>query len=129
MDNRVTVPGYKYYLDEDGGRPGVYVAFLAIWPEPGATSSGVMFAVDDAALAELDARERNYDRVDVSGLVDPDPGGPLDVRRQCGRPRAGSRRAGRPARPSWRRPTSTLVRDAEPPDLPVRRLLRRDVAG
>src|SRR3954454_13961884 len=74
MDNRETIPGYKFYVDpETGERPAVYVAFLSIWPEAGARVEGVAFAVDDAGLAALDARERNYDRVEVTGLVEPDP--------------------------------------------------------
>ena len=28
MDNRRTIPGYKYFLDADGARPDVYVTFL-----------------------------------------------------------------------------------------------------
>ena len=38
MDNTKTIPGYKFYVDpQTGERPAVYVAFLAIRPEPGAT--------------------------------------------------------------------------------------------
>ena len=129
MDNRVTIPGYKYYLDEDGGRPDVYVAFLAIRPEPGATVDGVTFAVDEAALAELDARERNYDRVDVSGLVDPDPGGRVwaYAGSAAGRERLAAGRAAGTAVVAEQ--YVTLVAHAEPPDLPVRRLFRCDVAA
>ena len=129
MDNRLTIPGYKYYLDEDGGRPGVYVAFLAIWPEPGARVEGVTFAVDDAALAVLDARERNYDRVDVSALVDPDPGERVwvYVGSAAGRERCAAGRAAGTAVVAEQ--YLALVPDAEPPDLPVRPLLRRDVSA
>ena len=60
MDNRRTIPGYKYFLEPGGGRPDVFVAFLDAVPEPGARVAGLAFPVDAAALGELDARERNY---------------------------------------------------------------------
>ena len=71
MDNRVTVPGYKYYLAPDGSRPLVAVAFLDIEPADGAWVDGVCLPVDAAALERLDDRERNYERVDVSASVEP----------------------------------------------------------
>ena len=49
MDNRVTIPGYKFYVDpETGERPPVYVTYLAIAPEPGSAVAGAVFAVDAA---------------------------------------------------------------------------------
>jgi cation transport regulator ChaC len=75
MDNRRTIPGYKYFLEPGGARPEVYVAFLDAVPEPGASCAGLAFPVDPAVLGELDARERNYRRVDVTALVDADLGG------------------------------------------------------
>jgi hypothetical protein len=66
MDNRMTIPGYKYYLDGTGGRPDVRVAFLDVVPDPAACVDGVVFEVAD--LDALDARERNYRRVAVDGL-------------------------------------------------------------
>ena len=66
MDNRVTIPGYKYFLDGVGGRPAVCVAFLDVVPDPAAHVDGVVFEVAD--LGDLDARERNYRRVAVDGL-------------------------------------------------------------
>ena len=75
MDNRVDIPGYKRYrVPEDGSRPAVYVAFLDIAEQPGTTTDGLLIAVDDAALRGLDARERNYERVDVSAAVPDTPG-------------------------------------------------------
>src|SRR5215208_4700418 len=65
MDNRVTIPGYKYYVDPDGSRPAVYVTFLNLVP-----GEGVDGVVVDADLDVLDARERNYARVDVSDVID-----------------------------------------------------------
>ena len=71
MDNRRTIPGYKYYLDAvTGQRPEVYVTFLNIRRDHGAHVNGVVFAVDVAMLATLDRRERNYEREDVTELLD-----------------------------------------------------------
>jgi gamma-glutamylcyclotransferase (GGCT)/AIG2-like uncharacterized protein YtfP len=70
MDNRRDLPGYKHYTDELGRRPEVFVCFLDITPDPRASVNGLCVPVDAARLAVLDQRERNYDRVDVSGAVD-----------------------------------------------------------
>jgi gamma-glutamylcyclotransferase (GGCT)/AIG2-like uncharacterized protein YtfP len=78
MDNRRDLPGYKYYTDADGRRPSVFVAYLdlvAARPEPGDPAPGVnglCLPVDDAALEQLDLRERNYERVEVSDRVQAD---------------------------------------------------------
>jgi len=69
-DNSRTIPGYKVYLDRrDGSRPAVHVAFLDIVEDPDASVGGIALPVDASALRTLDARERNYDRHDVTGLV------------------------------------------------------------
>jgi gamma-glutamylcyclotransferase (GGCT)/AIG2-like uncharacterized protein YtfP len=74
MDNRVDLPGYKYYVDAaTGERPEVFVAFLDLDPDPQTAVNGVVFPVDETALQALDARERNYERIEVS--VDPPTGG------------------------------------------------------
>jgi dephospho-CoA kinase len=78
MDNSVDLPGYKYYLDPASGeRPAVYVTFLDLTPDPTAMVAGVVFPVDDGTLAALDARERNYERADVTDRIDPPLGGPV----------------------------------------------------
>ncbi len=70
MDNRRTVPGYKFYVDPSTGeRPAVFVAYLDIRPDPEREVNGVALPVTDGALAALDERERSYERVDVSALV------------------------------------------------------------
>jgi len=75
MDNRETIAGYKYYRRRDGSRPEVFVAFLDIVEEPGAATAGLLVAVEDeTALHALDARERNYDRIDVTAAVPDAPG-------------------------------------------------------
>ena len=128
MDNRRTIPGYKVYLDPDTGeRPAVYVTFLCIWPEAGASVEGVVFVVDDAGLALLDRRERNYDRHDVSAHVDAD--GPVwaYLASDAGRERFAAGRAAGTAVVS--EAYLDAVPDVEPPELPVLPLLRRDVSA
>jgi hypothetical protein len=87
MDNRRDLPGYKYYTAPDGIRPPVHVAFLDIAAGDGEVN-GLCLPVDDAALAELDSRERNYERVDVSDRLDA-PG--ARVYAYAGRPEARAR--------------------------------------
>lgn len=69
-DNSRTIPGYKVYLDRrDGSRPAVHVAFLDIVADPDCTVGGIALPVGPAVLATLDARERNYDRREVTGRI------------------------------------------------------------
>lgn len=76
MDNAVTLPGYKLYLEPGGGRPDVCVAFLDVEPDGTAAAvNGTCLPVDAAALAALDRRERNYLRVDVTDALDGAPPG------------------------------------------------------
>lgn len=71
MDNRIVVEGYKYYNDDSGNRYGGYVTFLNIQESnPEDKLLGILFEVSEEKLPELDARERNYDRIDVSNLLD-----------------------------------------------------------
>lgn len=66
MDNARDLPGYKYYRRrDDGRRPAVSVAFLDVVECAGVAVNGVCLPVDDATLAALDHRERNYVRVEV----------------------------------------------------------------
>jgi hypothetical protein len=71
MENTRTIPGYKVYVDGRGSRPDVCVAFLDVREEPGASVNGACVPVDADELAALDARERNYVRVDVTDWVEP----------------------------------------------------------
>jgi cation transport regulator ChaC len=76
MDNRRTIPGYKYYVDPDTGeRPPVRVTFLSLYPAAEGRVNGAAFPVSAEELDELDRRERNYDRIDVTELIDADLGG------------------------------------------------------
>lgn len=87
MDNRRDLPGYKWYrLRATGERPAVHVAFLDLVADTDgdATVNGLCLPVDATALALLDARERNYERIDVSALIaagppEPDAGAGADA--------------------------------------------------
>lgn len=69
MDNARDLPGYKWYrLRASGERPRGVVAFLDVAAGPGAVN-GVCLRVDAHVLRRLDARERNYERVEVTELV------------------------------------------------------------
>ncbi|MFZ0088595.1 MAG: gamma-glutamylcyclotransferase family protein [Solirubrobacteraceae bacterium] len=72
MDNRRDLPGYKYYTDPAGSRPPAFVAFLDLvfGDGMGATVGGRCLPVNDRLLAELDRRERNYRRIDVTDRID-----------------------------------------------------------
>lgn len=70
MDNSADLPGYKHYLlRADGSRPRIYVAFLDLVQDATSAVNGVLRPVGDSVLRELDRRERNYDRVDVTGAI------------------------------------------------------------
>lgn len=70
-DNVHAIPGYKMYLlRSDGSRPAVYVAFVDLVPDPTSNANGLVRRVPRSELAELDRRERNYDRVEVTGQID-----------------------------------------------------------
>jgi hypothetical protein len=73
-DNSEAIAGYKRYrLPDDGGYPDVYVAFLDIVEDPDSVVNGVLAPIDPGALADLDRRERNYDRIDVTAAIDDPP--------------------------------------------------------
>jgi cation transport regulator ChaC len=71
MENAVSLPGYKHYLDpRDRSRPEVFVAFLNLVAAPGELVNGVLYPVSDEQLAALDRRERNYSRVEVGDSLE-----------------------------------------------------------
>jgi hypothetical protein len=75
-DNSEEIAGYKRYrLPADGSFPAVYVAFLDVVEDPETAIGGVLAPVAPAALADLDRRERNYDRIDVTAAIDSPPAG------------------------------------------------------
>lgn len=70
MDNRLDLPGYKYYLDRaTGERPPVFVTFLNVEPRAGSAVNGLAIRVADAELELYDERERNYERREVTSLM------------------------------------------------------------
>lgn len=78
MDNGVEIPGYKCYVDPvTGRRPDVFVAFLNITPSPGSLVNGTLSEVSTGELADLDRRERNYARIDVTEDVTDGGGGAI----------------------------------------------------
>jgi hypothetical protein len=115
MDNSVDLPGYKYYVDPEGGRPAVKVTFVNIEEAPGASVSGVVIEMDPPP----DRRERNYERREV------EPG----LWAYVGRPDARARYEEGPSVVS--REYYELVRrglpDVEAPDVPLRDLRRVDL--
>lgn len=75
-DNRDAIPGYKRYcLRSDGSTPEVFVAFLDLVEEKGCVVNGVVAPVAADELSILDLRERNYDRVEVTDVIDSPPPG------------------------------------------------------
>jgi cation transport regulator ChaC len=132
MDNRQTIPGYKVYVDPDTGeRPPVHVAYLSIVPAAGESVDGVAFPVTDDELAALDRRERNYDRHDLTDLIDTDLGGRVwaYVGSADGRRRLAEGRRDGTAVVAHGYLVKVRHAVTVPPDLPVRALLRRAVGA
>jgi cation transport regulator ChaC len=59
----------RYLTPGTQERPAVQVLFLNLVPDPAAAVSGVLVHVAPHRLSELDAREGNYARVDVTASV------------------------------------------------------------
>ncbi|MDO8186288.1 gamma-glutamylcyclotransferase family protein [Conexibacter sp. JD483] len=72
MDNSRDLPGYKWYRQRaTGERPAVFVAFLDLVADrDGSAVNGLCLPVDAPLLERLDARERNYERVDVTTAIE-----------------------------------------------------------
>jgi len=61
----------KHWLDrESGERLRIRVAYLDIYEQAGSAVNGLALPVDRERLAELDAREINYRRIDVTGAFE-----------------------------------------------------------
>jgi hypothetical protein len=72
MNNWEAGPQQKHFLDPDSGeQPRIRVAYLDIDAEPGRTVNGLAVPVDGRRLAEIDRREMNYLRIDVSEAFEP----------------------------------------------------------
>lgn len=62
----------KRWLDRDSGkRPRIRVAYLDLREQGASVVNGLALPVDGDRLAELDAREINYARIDVSAAFEP----------------------------------------------------------
>lgn len=76
MNNWEGGDGAKHWLNRDSGeRPRIRVAYLDLREEEGSAVNGIAFPVDEGRLAELDAREINYRRIDVTAVFAGDVGG------------------------------------------------------
>jgi dephospho-CoA kinase len=72
MNNWEAGPTQKHFLDpESGEQPRIRVAYLDIEEEPGRTVNGLAVPVDRGRLVEIDRREMNYLRIDVSAAFEP----------------------------------------------------------
>lgn len=72
MNNWEGEEGGKHFLDAaTGGRPRIRVAYLDIYPQPGSLLNGLALPVDPERLAALDAREANYERIEVTRAFEP----------------------------------------------------------
>lgn len=71
MDNWEGGDGVKHWLDrESGERPRIRVAYLDLYERQGSAVNGLALPVDIERLAALDAREINYERVDVTNCFE-----------------------------------------------------------
>ena len=72
MNNWETSDAQKHFLDPESGlKPRVAVAYLDIEEAAGEAVNGLAIPVDADRLAELDRREGNYRRLDVSAAFEP----------------------------------------------------------
>ena len=69
-DNSHDFAGRPHYVDQAGVRIAAFITSVNIVPAPGRAVNGVVFRVDGAALARLDRREGNYDRIAIDGALD-----------------------------------------------------------
>jgi len=72
MNNWEATPLRKHFLDPDSGEQlRIRVAYLDIEEAPDRTVNGLAIPVDRRRLAEIDRREINYLRIDVSEAFEP----------------------------------------------------------
>lgn len=63
----------KHWLDRGSGeRPRIRVAYLDLREQEGSAVNGLALPVDEGRLAELDTREINYRRIDISDVFEGD---------------------------------------------------------
>ncbi len=72
MNNWEGGEGAKHWLDRSSGeRPRIRVVYLDLREQEGSAVNGLALPVNRDRLAELDAREINYARIDVSAAFEP----------------------------------------------------------
>jgi len=74
-DNTDPARRVTYYRPGATGPEPIQVLFLAVVPDGGATTGGLLVRVDAGRLAGLDRREGNYVRHEVTGAVRPERAG------------------------------------------------------
>lgn len=73
MNNWEEGEGAKHWLDRNSGeRPHIRVAYLDLREQEGSVVNGLALPVDADRLAEIDAREINYRRIDVTDVFEGD---------------------------------------------------------
>jgi len=98
-DNAEHIPGHDHFVCAvTGERYAGFVAVVNIREAVGCAVNGVAFRVSADELARLDVRERNYDRVEITGRLDVALAGPVWAYR--GKPAAEARFAAGLARGS-----------------------------
>jgi hypothetical protein len=66
----------KHWLDRaTGERPRIRIAYLDIYEQAGSAVNGLALRADAERLRALDARELNYERVDVTSSFEPEVDG------------------------------------------------------
>jgi hypothetical protein len=91
MNNWEAAPSRKHFVDPQTRRPPhIRVAFLDVEEQAGAAVNGLAVPADAARLADLDVREVNYLRVDISYAFEPPLPHPVFAYR--GTPEARARR-------------------------------------
>jgi cation transport regulator ChaC len=72
MNNWEATDAEKHFVDPESGlKPRIKVAYLDIADREGSTVNGLAIPVDATRLAELDRREVNYSRIEVSSAFVP----------------------------------------------------------
>ena len=72
MNNWEGEEGGKHFLDaHTGERPRIRVAYLDLYAQPAGVVNGLALPVDAERLAALDAREVNYERIEVTRAFEP----------------------------------------------------------
>jgi hypothetical protein len=85
MNNWEAGDAEKHFVDPATGlKPRIAVAYLDIYEAEGESVNGLAIPVDARRLAELDLREVNYARVEVSAAFEPAAGAGHAVFAYCG---------------------------------------------